>query len=197
MAGPYPEKGSKKMASGRAMVWHGEIRKEVLRAIGLAELWRAGNTAEVVRAANDGGLSDPFILATDSVHVNLHLSLIRLFDEDPRSLAFKTLFRELGRSDVDDIGEFERARVLFDSANTTRHRREIRNLRNKVLAHTDATSGKKHDARYGDEMELLLEVREIFEAFSAAISMPSGLMTAPAGFAASGRKFWAATLRSP
>lgn len=158
-------------------------------AIARAELFRVANTKAVVKAFNDAGLGTSFDRVRDSVHKDLCLALAMLFETRDDSLSFWLLLKQAAGVKPQSEELLQKARALLDEWANEPQQKEIKNLRNRVIAHIDIT-GKGHDAKYGDEMKVLEAAIQIHGALTEAFGSFLDVTRLRKGWAAEAEKFW-------
>jgi hypothetical protein len=158
-------------------------------AVARAELFRVANTKSVITTFNGAGLGTPFDRVRDSVHKDLCLALAMLFETRDDSLSFWLLLKRAASVKPQSEELLQKARALLDEWANEPRQKEIKNLRNRVIAHIDVT-GKGHDAKYGDEMKVLEAAIQIHGALTQAFGSFLDVARLRKGWAAEAEKFW-------
>jgi len=158
-------------------------------AIGRSEFFKAANTASQIEKFNAAGHGNAFNLIRDSIHKDLCITLAMFFDRREDSLSFRLLLEESQQFEPHAAGRLKEAKALFDKWAQEPRQKEIRNLRNRVLAHTDIT-GEGHQAKYGDEMALLDAAIQIHGAINEAYGAYLDTAALRKAWAADAEKFW-------
>lgn len=160
-----------------------EINSEIARAVALHALWeRSRNSGDILDPVRKAKLV-PFNLVRESVHKDLILTLMKLFDCGPADLSFP---RVLGTPNLDSHAQnpeaLRQTKEMLKATAASAHFAALKRLRNKILAHND-TRGQPTTATYRHHGTLL------GNAIGCADLLSSALGCEPT-FAVPTGKFW-------
>lgn len=154
----------------RSVAIASELRKETTRCIAWIANWkRANGTNDDIQGRYDHSFEAHSLgMIHDALHISMIMALMRMHDRDSRAASIPTVLGILDAPGITD--EFRRQstaqREFLDSwLDEAKHDYEclredevfvkLRKLRNHVLAHAEVEKAALHQAKYGDEDNML------------------------------------------
>jgi hypothetical protein len=154
------------------------VNAELIRVLALQEMWsRCRIQQDVLIAMGREDLKPGFLLVRDALHIDLIMSLVRLYDDPKRYIPasvpvlIKRLQEPAIRKLIDACPKRQTASecaLRLYQTGSERRRSALRTLRDKVLAHNEI-GNIEHGAEYGDETRLVVETAEIASQIDRAI----------------------------
>jgi hypothetical protein len=175
-------------ASEEAKTLVRDLTNVVARAVALTEIYGNANQKEIKDRVSAIGTGLTFNLVRESLHRDICLVVTGIFDDDKRSLTFDKARRELTEAIVDEPAHLAAALKLYETTKSEGWYAELVKLRNRVIAHTD--TDREHDARFGDERNLLTVALEILSRLSRAVSLPFEPANIRAVYETDSNRFW-------